>query len=79
MFDKFRIVARKFARQRSNFEVRKTTEIHDRFLIIDQRAWMIGQSIKDAGTKPPSIVEIEDIDAVLKMFNRLWNKATRVI
>ena len=79
MFDKFRIVARKFARQRSNFEVRKTIEIHDRYLIIDQRAWMIGQSIKDAGTKPLSIVEIEDIDAVLKMFNRLWNKATRVI
>lgn len=79
MFDKFRIVARKFARQRRNFEVRKTVEIHDRFLIIDRRAWMIGQSIKDAGTKPLSIVEIEDTDAVLKMFNRLWNEATKVI
>ena len=79
MFDKFRIVARKFKLQKSDFEVRKTTGIHDRYLVIDQRAWIIGQSIKDAGRKPLSIIEIGDTSAVLRMFNRLWSSSTKVV
>lgn len=80
MFDKFKIVARKFKQQKNNFEVRKSTKLHDRYLIVDRRAWIIGQSIKDAGTKPLlSIIEIEDVDTVLKMFRKLWTEATKVI
>ena len=79
MFDKFREVARKFKRERNNFEVRKSNKIHDRYLIIDRRAWMIGQSIKDAGIKPLAIVEIEDVDTVLAMFEKLWREATIVL
>ena len=80
MFDRFVIVAKKFKKQKDNFEVRKSTEIHDRYLIIDHRAWMIGQSIKDAGGRAPlSIIEVENVDAVLKMFDALWNKADKVV
>lgn len=79
MFDKFEEVAKKFKQQKSNFEVRKSNKFHDRYLIIDRRAWMIGQSIKDAGSKPFAIVEIEDVDAVLTMFDRLWNVSTKVL
>jgi len=79
MFDKFKIVAQKFKEQRNNFEVRKCSEIHDRYLIIDKRAWIIGQSIKDAGKKPLSIVEIENVGAVLRMFDKLWNRSAKVV
>jgi len=79
MVDKFELAARKFKKQKSQFEVKKITGIHDRYLIVDQRAWMIGRSIKDAGEKPFSIIEIRDVNAVLKMFTKLWNNATKVI
>lgn len=79
MFDTFRAVAKKFKQQKSNFEVRKSNKIHDRYLIIDRRAWMIGQSIKDAGKKPLGIVEIVDVDTVLAMFEKLWGDATVVL
>lgn len=79
MVDKFELAARKFMKQKSQFEVKKIIGIHDRYLIVDQRAWMIGQSIKDAGEKPFSIIEIRDVNTVLKMFTKLWNNATKVI
>lgn len=79
MFDRFEAVAKKFKQQKHNFEVRKSTKIHDRHLIIDSRAWMIGQSIKDAGGKPLTIIEIEDADKVLVMFRQLWKEATPII
>jgi hypothetical protein len=79
MFDKFRAVAKKFKQQKSNFEVRKSNKIHDRYLIIDRHAWMIGQSIKDAGKKHLGIVKIIDVDKVLAMFEKLWRDATVVL
>lgn len=79
MFDKFKEVAKKFKQQKENFEVRSSEEVHDRYLIVDDRVWMLGQSLKDAGKKPLTIIEVEDAQAITDIFNRLWNKSPKII
>jgi hypothetical protein len=74
MKGKFEAVARKFKAQRPNFEVRLSNDIHDRSILVDNRAWMFGQSLKNAGEKPLSIIEFEDISPVEEAFVHLWNK-----
>jgi len=75
MHDKFQEVAKKFKVQRSNFEVRLSNDIHDRHVMIDDRAWVFGQSIKDAGNKSLSIIECEDPKSIETNFLRLWGKS----
>lgn len=75
MYGKFKDVAKKFKCQRPNFEVRWSDDIHDRHVIIDDRAWVFGQSIKDAGNKSLSIVECEDPKSMESNFFRLWQKS----
>jgi hypothetical protein len=62
------------------FEVRTSDEIHDRYLMIDRRAWIIGQSLKDAGTKAPvSIVELKDANSARRQFDKLWLSSGKVV
>ena len=77
MYRKFREVAKRFKIQNPNFEVRISNEAHDRYLIIDGKVWVIGQSLKDAGMKPLYIVELVDKDRVLVLFQKLWNRAKK--
>jgi len=61
MTGKFEAVAKRFGQERNRFEVR-VCQVHDRYLIVDDRAWIIGQSLKDAGKKPLAIMELTDTD-----------------
>jgi len=79
MKGKFEAVARKFKVQRPNFEVRLSNDIHDRNILVDNRAWMFGQSLKNAGEKPLSIIEFEDISPVEATFVHLWNKGKKFL
>lgn len=79
MYSKFEEVAKKFKKQGRNFEVKTLNDIHDRHVLVDQRAWLFGQSLKDAGNKPLSIVELDDVKLVEKTFAALWSKGTMVV
>jgi hypothetical protein len=49
-------------------EIKKSSETHDRILIIDGRAWVIGQSIKDgANEKPTYIVELNSSSSAVSI------------
>jgi len=78
MKGKFREVAEKFRKQKSNFEVRLARGIHDRFLMVDNRAWILGQSIKDAGNKPLSIIELRDPTRATDLFSKLWDASKSI-
>lgn len=75
----FALEGAKFRKQFPQFavEARKTSDFHDRFIIVDdRRCWHIGASIKDAGGKTFMISELEDItnQAALKhAFVSSWN------
>lgn len=79
MSGKFKAVAQKFKSQRLNFEVRVSDEIHDRYILVDNRAWMFGQSLKNAGNKTLGIVEYENSDPIEKAFVQLWNKGKKIL
>jgi len=77
MYGKFKEVAKRFKIQKPNFEIKTSNEVHDRYLIVDDRVWVIGQSLKDAGMKPLYIVELHDKYTVLDLFKKLWNRAKK--
>ncbi len=55
--------------------------MHDRMLFIDQRGWVIGQSIKDAARKKPTyLIELEEpsLSTERDIHNRIWAAATIV-
>lgn len=74
--NKFLTRAKMFKTKNSKFEVKKSDEIHDRYMIIDDRAWIIGPSIKDIGKKTYVIVEFINVLSIEKLFEILWAQAT---
>ena len=75
----FALEGGKFRKQFPQFaiEARKTSDFHDRFIIIDDsHCWHIGASIKDAGGKTFMISELEDTTnraALKQAFGASWN------
>jgi|SRR3989338_3076372 len=41
-------------------EIRRHSKLHDRYLIFNDRCWLIGSSIKDAGKKALNVIECLD-------------------
>ena len=74
------ILAQKFATGRPNFELRtETKDLHDRVLFVDDRCWVIDQSIKDAArTKPTYIVE-HSHELMRKLYQPIWDGATSLV
>ena len=63
-----------------NFQFRSSNAMHDRVIFVDQRAWVCGQSLKDAAKKKPTyIVEIEDADLMRPAYENIWNSASVIV
>lgn len=74
-------VARMYAKNK-RLELRSSTDVHDRAVFLDQRGWVIGQSIKDAARKRPTyLVELNEplVTASRDVYNRIWAAALAVI
>jgi|SRR6185312_9718085 len=58
-------------------EVRRHTKLHDRHITFNERCWLVGSSLKDAGKKAFHTMEIVDAKAeVLAALEAKWNEAT---
>ncbi len=72
-------VAQKFAK-RGLFELRTSRDAHDRHVFVDNRGWVIGQSIKDAAVKKPTyIIELDDSSAHKTVYEQIWSAATSIV
>jgi len=74
-------VARKYA-VNTPLSLRVSSLIHDRCLFVDDRAWVIGQSIKDAAKRKPTyIVELEEpvLSNVHQAHLSIWSTAAVII
>jgi hypothetical protein len=71
-------VAQKYA-SGGNLNLRITNAIHDRLLLIDDRVWFTGQSIKDAAKKKPTYIIEQNGTLVRPIYEGIWNSATVVI
>jgi hypothetical protein len=63
----FALEGMKFTQQHKSFalETKQTKDFHDRFIIIDDSAcYLLGASIKDAGSKGFTIVPLHDAPVV---------------
>ncbi len=74
-------VAKMYASSRP-LEMRSSANVHDRAIFLDQRGWVIGQSIKDAARKKPTyLIELNEpsLTASRDVHNQIWKAATIVI
>ena len=56
----FDAALRDFRAEGRGIEVRRHAKLHDRYLIFNDRCWLVGSSIKDAGKKALNIIEFLD-------------------
>jgi hypothetical protein len=74
-----RLVAEKFT-ARGKFELRSSNSVHDRVIFVDDRCWVIGQSIKDAAKKKPTyIIEFPTASSMRTIYEALWAGAQRIV
>lgn len=69
------------AQHKANPELRSSRDLHDRLVIIDgSDCWIVGGSIKDAGTKPTYLVPLQPSISPTKIgiYEALWREATPV-
>jgi hypothetical protein len=57
----FDAAAKDFQAEGHKLEVRRHTKLHDRYVIFNDRAWLVGGSIKDAGKKALNVIESIDV------------------
>lgn len=62
-----------------NFAFRTTNAIHDRVLFVDNRVWVIGQSIKDAAKKKPTYIIEHDEPLMRNTYEDIWSKAPAIV
>lgn len=49
-----------FSAEGHNIQVRHGQQLHDRHIVFNDRCWLVGGSLKDAGKKPFNCIEITD-------------------
>ena len=65
-----------FIAEGRQIEVRRHAKLHDRYIILNGRCWLIGSSLKDAGKKTFSMIESEDTrDVIVKDVEHKWSEA----
>jgi hypothetical protein len=70
------LIAKKFAAGRANFELSTAINLHDRAIFIDDRCWVVGQSIKDAAKKKATYV-VEHSNQLMKpVYETIWTSAS---
>lgn len=52
-----------FQQEGHQIDVRRASQLHDRHIILNDRCWLVGGSLKDAGKKPFNCIEIADAKA----------------
>ena len=59
-------------------EVRQHRKLHDRYILFNDRCWLVGSSLKDAGKKIFNVIECVDIkSAIVDEVERKWSEATK--
>jgi hypothetical protein len=59
-------------------EVRQHAKLHDRFILFNNRCWLVGSSLKDAGKKILNIIECVDVkDIIVSEVEQKWSEASK--
>jgi len=69
--------AKRFSTEYQKFAVRKYKALHDRFIVVDDKGYVLGPSIKDAASNSPAlVVELgaKEKRLLQSFFDELWKK-----
>jgi len=75
---KFDEKAKRFSQQYTKFLHKKYKPLHDRFMVVDDTAYILGPSIKDAASNSPALVVTlgsKEKNLLQSFFSDLWSKA----
>ncbi len=61
----FDAAVKDFRAEGRTLEIRRHPKLHDRYLIFNDRCWLVGSSIKDAGKKALNVIECLDSKEVI--------------
>lgn len=75
---KFVSVGKLLSKKRS-LEIREDDKVHDRYIFVDDKCWMLGASIKDAGIRPTVLAPIKDKDELYKIWKSIFDDAKTVL
>lgn len=71
----FDAAARDFLTEGRVLEIRRHAKLHDRHLIFNDRCWLIGGSIKDAGKKALNVIEcLDSKQAIVADAEKKWTE-----
>ena len=67
---------KEFVAEGRAIEVRRHAKLHDRYIILNERCWISGSSLKDAGKKAFTMIELTDThDTVMNDVEGKWKEA----
>lgn len=66
-----------FIAEGHELEVRRCSGLHDRHLIFNDRCWLVGGSLKDAGKKQFNCIEVVDKARLLEELAAKWTGAAK--
>ena len=76
----FRSYLDSFRSEGESIEVRSATSIHDRIVVFNEKVWLLGSSIKDAGIKQLNAVELYDsAESVRNGLEEKWKMAEFIL
>ena len=68
---------KEFITEGRTINVRQHPKLHDRYILFNERSWLVGSSLKDAGKKAFNLIEIVDgHEAISQEVERKWNEAS---
>ena len=68
---------KEFLSEGRSIEVRRHPRLHDRYIILNDRCWLLGSSLKDAGKKMFSMIEATDTrETIIRDVEQKWREAT---
>jgi len=76
--EKFEEKAKRFSQQYAKFAHKRYKHLHDRFMVVDDTAYILGPSIKDAASNSPALVVTlgtKEKNSLHMFFGELWSKA----
>lgn len=75
LLDYFKVLRK----SKPEFELGISRNLHDRYIIVDQRrVYSFGESIKDAGNKGTIVKVIKNSTEIIDLFNDLWKQSEKV-
>ncbi|MGP0592432.1 hypothetical protein ACTRXD_07805 [Nitrospira sp. T9] len=71
----FDSILQDFRNEGYSIEIRRHPELHDRHILFNDRCWMVGSSLKDAGKKPFNLIEVINVRAEIEAdVERKWQE-----